>query len=117
MTERGENPIPGWAEQERSSDLVWLRENLHIFWPAAQLGYQSVGRGAIVVDTTVRPTGAGHPFGYMDQAAIEQNGDEDTKRLVREYTPNEEFVATLLKAEERISSYRLRVVASQKGSR
>jgi hypothetical protein len=110
MAERGEKHIPGWAEQERASDLVWLCENLHIFWPASQLGYQTVGRGAIVVDTTIRLTGAGHPFGYMDQAAIEQSGDEDTQRLVGEYTPSREFVTTLLKTEERVSSYRLQVV-------
>ena len=80
MTEREKGEFPDWAERERAGDLAWLRENLDIFWPAAQVGYQSVGRGAIVVDTTIRPTGKGHPFGYMDRAAIELTGDEDTKR-------------------------------------
>jgi hypothetical protein len=113
MTEHAEGhqpSLPDWAEQERAGDLAWLRDNVHIFWPAAQIGYQTVGRGAIVVDTTTRPTGAGHPFGYLDQEAIEQSGDEDAQRLVREYEPDVEFVTTLLKTEERASTYHLRVL-------
>jgi hypothetical protein len=90
--------------------LSWIRENIHIFWPAAQLGYETVGRGAIVVDTTLRPTGGGHPFGYLDQAAIEQGMPEDTQKLVREYDPSWEFVTALLKSQDRISSYRLGVI-------
>ena len=80
MPERQERRFPDWAEQERAGDLAWIHENLHVFWPAAQIGYETVGRGAIVVTTTVRVSGGGHPFGYFDQAAIEQGGDEDTKR-------------------------------------
>ena len=108
-----ERDIPDWAQQERERDLAWIGENVHIFWPAAQLGYESVGRGAIVVDTTIRPTGEGHPFGYLDQEAIEQGGDEDTQRLVRQYEPREEFITTLLKTQERMSSYRLKVLARE----
>jgi hypothetical protein len=64
-----------------------------------------------MVDTTSRPTGAGHPFGYLDQAAIEQGGDEDTQRMVREYDPTWELVAALLKTHDRVSSYRIGVVS------
>jgi hypothetical protein len=110
MSERNESRFPEWAEQERAGDLAWIGENLHIFWPAAQLGYETVGRGAIVVDTTLRPTGGGHPFGYLDQVAIEQGMPEDTQRLVREYDPSWEFVTALLKSQDRISSYRLGVI-------
>ena len=53
----------------------------------------------------------GHPFGYLDQAAIDQNGDEDTRRLVREYDPSWEFVTSLFKSLERVSSYRIGVLA------
>lgn len=108
-----ERDIPDWAEKDRERDLAWIGENVHIFWPAAQLGYESVGRGAIVVDTTTRPTGEGHPFGYLDQEAIEQGGDEDTQYLVRAYEPREEFITTLLKPQERMSSYRLKVLARE----
>jgi hypothetical protein len=74
MTERKQR-IPDWAERERGGDLSWIRENLHVFWPLAQLGYQEVGRGAIVVDTNVlvpQPGGAGHPMGYLDQETLAQ---------------------------------------------
>ena len=93
---------------------VQLIESLfHIFWPAAQVGYETVGRGAIVVDTTSRPTGQGHPFGYLDQAAIEQGMPDDTQRLVGEYDPSREFVTALLKSQDRISSYRLGVITTR----
>ncbi len=113
MSKRNERWFPDWAEQERAGDLAWIHENIHIFWPAAQLGYETVGRGAIVVDTTTRPTGAGHPFGYFDQLAIEQRMDEDTQRLVREYDPSWELVTSLLKSQDRISSYRIGVIAAE----
>jgi hypothetical protein len=88
MTEQDRRRWPDWAEQERAGDLAWIQENLHIFWPAAQLSHETVGRGAIVVDITLRPTGGGHPFGYLDQPAIEQGMPEDTQRFVREYGPS-----------------------------
>lgn len=67
------------------------------------------GRGAIVVDTVTQPPDApGHPFGYVLQTSIEQDEDEDTKRLVREYDPYQEFVIKLLKPENRTSTYRVR---------
>jgi hypothetical protein len=36
-----QNRIPAWAEQERSGDLHWIGENLHIFWPVAQTGVEN----------------------------------------------------------------------------
>ena len=104
---------PEWAEQERAGDLAWLRENLDVFWPAAQQGYETLGRGAIVVDTTSRPTGEAHPFGYFPQEVVEEQGDEDTQRLVRDYDPPTEFVSVLLKTQDRVSSYRLRVIDAE----
>jgi hypothetical protein len=113
MPERKEKRFPDWAERERAGDLAWINENLHIFWPAAQASYQTVGRGAIVVDITVRPTGEGHPFAYLDEEAIKQIGDEDTQRLVQEYDPGWEFIATLLKSRDRMSSYRLGIISAK----
>ena len=109
MSERNRPPLPEWAEYERAGDLDWIAENMHIFLPAAKQGYEVHGRGAIVVDTTKRPTGQGHPFGYFTQAMLEE-ADEDTKRLIREYAPeNDEVVAVLLKTQDRISSYRVKL--------
>ena len=105
--------MPEWAEPERMSDLAWLRENLDVLWPAAQQGYETLGRGAVVLDTTLRPTGEGHAFGYFPREVVEQQGDEDTQRLVREYDPPTEFVSVLLKTQDRVSSYRLRVIDAE----
>lgn len=67
--------IPEWARKERASDLAWIKENWHIFWPAAQQGYKESGRDGIVVDTTARPTGEGNPFAYLPETGIEKLKD------------------------------------------
>lgn len=107
MTAEKKRPIPEWARRERGEDLRWIGENLHVFWPAAQAAFAELGRGAIVVDTTSQPTGEGNPFGYYPQEMIEAKDDEDIKRMVREYDPERDLVIVLLKAEERMSSYRV----------
>jgi hypothetical protein len=62
------------------------------------------------VDTTSRPTGEGHPFIYLPQEKVEETGDTDAQRMVREYDPKWEFVAVLLKTHDRESIYRVGVV-------
>ena len=109
MIERQRGRFPIWAERDRAGDLAWIQENLHVFWPAAQKGHEEQGRGAIMVDTTRRPTGEGHPFGCFPQALVEQTADEDAQRMVRQYDPAREFVAVLLKAHDRVSAYRLQL--------
>jgi hypothetical protein len=103
--------IPEWARQQRLSDMAWITENLHLFWPAAQQQYQALGRGAIVVDTTLRPAGGGHPFTYYPQEQVDATDEEDLQRMVREYDPATEIVIAMLKSEERESVYRVRVPA------
>jgi hypothetical protein len=112
MPDAERKSFPEWAEKERAGDLAWIGENMHVFWPAAQQGYELHGRGAVVVDTTSRPTGEGNPFVYFPQKTIEQTGDEDTQRMVREYDPSGEFVAVLLKTQDRVSSYRLKAISA-----
>lgn len=109
MRERDKRRFHAWAERERAGDLAWTKENLCVFWPAAQQGYEQFGRGAIVIDTTQRPTGEGHPFGYYSQELVEQTDDEDAKRMVREYDPAWELVTVLLKSDDRASIYRVGV--------
>jgi len=47
-------------------------ENLDVFSAIASLAFEEEGRGAIVVDVTSQPVpGAGHPFAYFGQEAIE----------------------------------------------
>ena len=77
MIERQRGRFSTWAERDRTGDLAWIQENLHVFWPVAHQGYEHQGRGAIVVDTPQRPTGEGHPFGYFPRAMVEQSADED----------------------------------------
>jgi hypothetical protein len=102
--------IPCWARRERQGDLGWLSENIASFRLVATASYAESGRGAIVVDTTSQPIpGAGHPFAYFPQEEIEESGDEDTKRLVRQYDPATDFVVMLLKPLNRTSSYQLRM--------
>ncbi len=94
--------------------MKWIRENLHIFWPAATDAYVQAGRGAIIVDTTQLPVeGLGHPFGYFPQSFVEDRDIEDVKRMVREYDPDSELVVVMLKSGERLSSYRVQVVHRQ----
>lgn len=106
----GHNRIPEWAKRERTSDMAWIAENMHVFWPAAKEQYEENGRGAIVVDTTVQPDpDAGHPFGYFPEEVIDEHGDEDTQRMVKQYDPDKELVITLLKSQGRSSIYRIQL--------
>lgn len=94
--------------------MAWVGENFHIFWPAAMRGFRQSGRGAIVTDTTMQPEpGRGNPFGYFPQEVIETGDDDDLKRLVREYEPEQEFVVLLLKSHKRSSAYRIHLLPSE----
>lgn len=102
--------VPGWANRQRAADLAWVMENAHIFWPAAQEQFRSVGRGAIVVDTTQRPTGEGHPFTYMTDAQLREDRFTDASRLIAQYDPSNEIVIIMIKRLLHVSSYRIAVV-------
>ena len=100
--------IPDWARHQRESDFEWIGKHLALFELAATVAYEDSGRGAIVADTTakLRP-GLGFPFGYVTQKQIDEHGDEDTQRMVREYEPGKELVIVLLKKNDRSSTYRV----------
>lgn len=102
------NQPSDWARQERRRDLAWIGENASLFFTAAQEAFAAGGRGALIVDTTFRSKEGGHPFAYFPQALVEEIEDDDMLRMVREYDPGEEFVIALLKAEGRVSTYRVR---------
>ncbi len=103
--------IPDWAKEERASDLAWIAENRSSFWPAAQAQFTAQGRGVIVVDTTVQPDpNTGNPMYYLPQEMAEQTDDEDTKRMLREYDTQRDFVVLLLKPEGRVSAYRVQTI-------
>lgn len=96
------NELPTWPGSVRT----WT-----FFWPVAWQGYEEHGRGAIVVDTTQHPTGESHPFGYFPQALVEQTGDEDTQRMVKQYDPSWEMVTVLLNTHDRTATYRVGVTS------
>lgn len=102
--------IPDWAKRERLSDMAWIVENFEAFCSAVQQQYQSQGRGAIVVDTTVQGSNGGHPFFYYPQDQLIKLGDADAQRMAREYDPKIEIVVVLLKPKDRLSVYRFRVI-------
>ena len=107
MTPERQN-IPDWAHRERQADLDWIGENLDDFWTAATVALEDAGRGAIVVDTASRPIpGAGCLFGYFSQEQVEENGSQDTMRMVAEYDPTHELILLLLKSGSRTSTYRV----------
>jgi len=116
MRECNKGRFPAWAERERPYDLAWIGENLHVFWPAAQRGYEELGRGALVVDTAtlvVHEAGEGYPFIYLPQEKVEETSDADAQRMVREYDPEGEFVSVLLKTHDRVSVYRVRLLKQE----
>ena len=108
--------LPDWAERERTGDMRWIAENMHVLWPAAQTSYAAEGRGAIVVDTTSRPTGAGNPFLYVAEEGIERMKDADALRMVRAYDPTWELVTMLIKKERRLSTYRIGIPSERPAS-
>jgi hypothetical protein len=108
--ERKSRRFPSWAEQERSSDLAWIGENLYVLWPAARMGYEAEGRGAVLVDTLVvgiHEDGVGNPMFYVTEAQIEEKKDQDALRMIRAYDPAWELVTILLKIRNRESVYRV----------
>jgi hypothetical protein len=117
MTGPEQRHIPDWAQAERGADLTWISENLHVLWPLARQAYDEIGRGAVVVDTTLSLAGFGHPFGYFPREMVEEYGNKDTLRMVLEYNPSWEMVTVLLKTENRSSSYRVGVLPPQSTAR
>ena len=105
---RTETEIPTWAAQERTGDMGWIEAHQIQFWAVAVTSQAENGRGAIVVDTRVFVTNAGHPYAYLEQGVLAEMDNADLQRLVAEYDPTEEFVIMLLKSENKSSTYRVR---------
>lgn len=117
MSEHERGSFPDWAEEERPRDLVWIKENLDVFWTVSTDAFEEVGRGAIFVDTTAEPVpDMGNPFAYFSQEQVEEFGNDDTRRMVTEYDPAQELVLVLLKSGDRASTYRLQFVSPDRQS-
>ena len=96
--------------EERENDLEWINENLHVLYPAALMGHQAMGRGALVVDTLtviIQENQIGNPMYYLPLRDIVKRRDKDAMRMVRAYEPTREFVTILLKSDDKESVYRI----------
>ncbi len=97
-------------DEERENDLRWINENLYVLYPAALLGHEAMGRGALVVDTLtiiVQENQVGNPMYYFPLKDIVRKRDKDGMRMVRAYDPVREFVTILLKDNDKESVYRI----------
>jgi hypothetical protein len=103
-----DSPIPDWATRERWADLAWIAAHLPNFHSAASIAYETLGRGAVVVETTYCTQDGSYPAAYLTQDQIARYEDADIDRLIAGYTPEEELVVILLKDARRTSAYRLR---------
>lgn len=111
--------IPDWAAREREADIEWIRGNLHVFWPAAELAFEQFGRGALIVNTNTVVQNSeqqGSPIFYLPAEQIRAYEWLPAIQMVREYDPRWEFVAVLLKR-QRESAYRVGVPAAKKKTR
>lgn len=99
--------MPDWASQEREADHKWVQDHAAVFFRAANTAFENSSRGALVVDTTTRILGKGHPFGYVTQDELARLNDDDIDRIVGEYEPEYEFVIVLWKTGDRTSTYRV----------
>lgn len=111
--------IPDWAARERQADIEWIRENLHVFWPAAKLSFEEFGRGALIVNTNAvmrQDEHKGNPIFYLPAEQIRAYEWLPAIQMVREYDPHWEFVTVLLKR-QRESAYRVGVPEAKSKTR
>ena len=105
------------GDESRESHAEFIRIN----WPTAAAfawqQYRNQGRGCIVIDVTKAqdpPPGESHLFGetpgaYVPYKVVRVTGDDDVKRMVKEYNPRQEVVFVFLRMDGGVSSYRLKI--------
>jgi hypothetical protein len=85
-------------------DKEWLAANLEMVGQIARDGFEVAGHGAVVVDLQ----GEGNPEPTIYLPSVSMPGhDEYTAGLVRDYSPDAEFVVVLIRPGEMESSYRV----------
>ena len=112
---RPEDLPTGYESQESHAEFT------RINWPAAAAfawqQYREQGRGCLVIDAAKAkdpPPGESHLFGetpgaYVPYRVVRATGDDDVKRMVKEYDPRLEVVFVLLRQDGGASSYRLHI--------
>jgi hypothetical protein len=105
-----ERKHPAWAARDRAQNMAWIQENFHVLWPYAQEGYQTLGRGLVMVDASVigiHPAGVGNLMVYLTQTDVEKLENADALRMISQYDPSWEMVIGLLQPQGRESFYRI----------
>ena len=105
------------GDESRESHVEFIRIN----WPMAAAfawqQYRKQGRGCLVVDVAKAqdpPPGESHLFGetpgaYVPYKVARITGDDDVKRMIKEYNPRQEVVFVFLRKDGGVSSYRLHI--------
>lgn len=103
--------------ESRESHLEFIRINWPVAAAFAWQQYRKQGRGCIVFDVAKAqdpPPGEPHLFGetpgaYVPYKVVRAAGDEDVKRMVREYDPRRQVVFVFLRQDGGVSSYSLHI--------
>ena len=110
MQESCQQPSPE-KEKEMFDDLIWVEQNLPVFWSFACAGHASFGRGAVVIDAKSEPVGEDTTFVYIDQEFLQNGRNKLGKhlfQLVLEYDPSRQIVIVFLKPLN-VMSYQIEV--------
>lgn len=97
--------------EDQAYARTWIQANTYLFDPLARAGFESVGRGAVLVNIMElilrRHSEEGHPFNYHASNEAWLEADEfsepelqaQVRQSITEYVPEQEFVLVLLKDE------------------
>lgn len=107
MIDRGSHDVRVQTAEERMSDLIWLDRHLPLFEQIGRSAYPILGRGAVVIDATVRSVWGQHPLGYLPLADVERNGVRESISLAHGYDPDQEIVVMIVKQQGHANVYRL----------
>jgi hypothetical protein len=107
------------VEPQLTPDESFMEEYGHVLWPAAKIGFEQSGRGALMVDTTVHKQAqapdSANPFirfGYMCFESVKNLDDQNLTLQVLTYDPRTEFVAVLVRPDA-TTSYLVGVLAEK----
>ena len=94
-------------EFQHELELAWIDRNTTLFSSKASGYFSLVGRGAIIVDATVKRLGEGTLFTYFSKEQMEHLTDDEISNIVDDYDPTKEFVVLLLLPREGKRVYRV----------
>ena len=102
-----------YAEAQRELELAWIDRNTPLFSAKASGYFDLVGRGAIIVDSTVKRLGEGALFTYFSKEQMEHIANTEVSEMVDTYDPVNEFVVLLILPQDEIRAYRVGTTVEQ----